>query len=183
MNPPRILIAGIGNIFFGDDAFGTEVARRLLRRSWPDNVHVGDFGIRSYDLVYALLDGYDVTILIDAIARGEPPGTVYVIEPDLSDDQLPQETQVDGHKMNPLSVLAMAKQMGGPLNRVLLVGCEPAYLGTAEGGRLGFSEPVGAALDEAVGVIDSLVSDQYKREPQASGSCRGVTHSLTNSRP
>ena len=158
MNEPRILIAGIGNIFFGDDAFGSEVARRLLKRSWPECVQVADFGIRSIDLVYALLDGYDVTILVDATQRGGTPGTVYVIEPDLSDDQLPQQPQMDGHKMDPLSVLAMARQMGGQLNRVLLVGCEPEHLGTEAEGHFGLSEPVNVAVGNAVHIIDTLVS-------------------------
>ena len=78
---PRILVAGIGNIFLGDDAFGVEVVRRLSAREWPANVRVTDFGIRGYDLAYALLDGYDTTILIDACPRGELAGTLYVIEP------------------------------------------------------------------------------------------------------
>jgi hydrogenase maturation protease len=159
MREPRVLIAGIGNIFFGDDAFGSEVARRLLQRPWPENIQVADFGIRSIDLIYALLDGYDVTILIDAVSRGESPGTLYVIEPDLSDEQLPQTPQLDGHKMDPLSVLAMVKQMGGRLSRILLLGCEPADMGTADEGRLGMSEPVQAALDEAVRMTESLVRE------------------------
>ncbi|MDQ3686285.1 MAG: hydrogenase maturation protease, partial [Acidobacteriota bacterium] len=58
---PRILIAGIGNIFLGDDAFGCEVAQRLSGRTLPDEVRVVDFGIRGLDLAYALMDGYDVT--------------------------------------------------------------------------------------------------------------------------
>ena len=82
---PRILVAGIGNIFLGDDAFGVEVVRRLSAREWPANVRVTDFGIRGYDLAYALLDGYDTTILIDACPRGELAGTLYVIEPDVRD--------------------------------------------------------------------------------------------------
>ena len=82
---PRILIAGIGNIFLGDDAFGVEVVRRLSTRKLPQNVRVTDFGIRGYDLAYALLDGYDTTILVDACPRGEPAGTLYVIEPDVTD--------------------------------------------------------------------------------------------------
>ena len=88
-----ILVAGIGNIFFGDDAFGSEVARRLADRQVPENVHVKDFGIRGLDLVYALLDGYDGVILIDATPRGGPPGTLYTIEPDLA--ELPEEIRRD----------------------------------------------------------------------------------------
>ena len=79
--PARILIAGIGNIFLGDDAFGVEVARRLVRRRLPDGVRVVDFGIRGLDLTYALLDGYEAVILVDAAPRGGPPGTLYVLEP------------------------------------------------------------------------------------------------------
>ncbi|MBA3246455.1 MAG: hydrogenase maturation protease [Pyrinomonadaceae bacterium] len=156
----RILIAGIGNIFLGDDAFGSEVARRLGERTWPDGVRVVDFGIRGFDLVYALLDDYDVTIFIDATPRGEVPGTLYTIEPDLSelDEMDAQEAMIEPHGMNPLKVLAMAKSMGGEFKRILLVGCEPAPLESEEG-QMGLSEPVQAAVDEAITVVESLVTN------------------------
>ncbi|MFZ0201669.1 MAG: hydrogenase maturation protease [Candidatus Sulfotelmatobacter sp.] len=154
---PRILVAGIGNIFLGDDAFGVEVVRRLSTRELPQNVKVTDFGIRGYDLAYALLDGYDTTILVDACPRGEPAGTLYVIEPQLNDLGSAEEQQgaVEAHSMNPLNVLRLASSMG-PLKRVLLVGCEPATLGPEEG-QMGLSEQVESALDEAVKVVESLI--------------------------
>ena len=159
---PRILIAGIGNIFLGDDAFGVEVARRLGASNLPANVKVIDFGIRGYDLAYALLDKdkYDATILVDACPRGEPAGTLYVIEPDLSNlnDSSPEEQQgaVEAHSMNPLNVLRLAVSMGGPLKRILLLGCEPATLGPEEG-QMGLSETVEAVIDDAVKLVESLV--------------------------
>jgi len=155
----RILVAGIGNIFLGDDAFGVEVARRLSTRALPQNVRVTDFGIRGYDLAYALLDGYDTTILIDACPRGQPAGTLYVIEPELSDLGSSEERQsaVEAHSMNPLNVLRLATSMGGPLKRVLLVGCEPGTLGPEEG-QMGLSEPVEAVVDEAVKLVEALVA-------------------------
>src|SRR6202040_1259682 len=82
MTNPRILIACIGNIFLGDDGFGTEVARRLAGGSLPPGVILKDFGIRSLDLTYALLDPYELVILVDACPRGGEPGTVYLVEPD-----------------------------------------------------------------------------------------------------
>ncbi len=156
---PRILIAGIGNIFLGDDAFGIEVVRRLSTQELPQNIRVTDFGIRGYDLAYALLDGYDTTILVDACPRGEPAGTLYVIEPDVSEFGGPEERQnaVEAHSMNPLNVLRLATSMGGPLKRVLLVGCEPGTLGPEEG-QMGLSEPVEAAVDEAVKLVKSLIA-------------------------
>src|SRR3984893_17303003 len=160
---PRILVAGIGNIFLGDDAFGVEVARRLSAREWPANVRVTDFGIRGYDLAYALLDGYDTTILIDACPRGEPAGTLYVIEPDVHELEAasagsPEERQgaVGAHSMNPLNVLRLATSMGGPLKRVLLVGCEPDTLGPEEG-QMGLSATVDAVINDAVKLVESLV--------------------------
>src|SRR6185295_18734674 len=109
-----ILVAGIGNIFLGDDAFGCEVVKRLSERAWPDNVRVVDFGIRGFDLAYALLDGYDVTIFVDAAPRGEEPGTLYTIGPEL--DQIEnvneQGAMVETHGMNPMKVLSMVKSMG-----------------------------------------------------------------------
>jgi hydrogenase maturation protease len=154
---PNILVAGIGNIFLGDDAFGVEVARRLSVRPQPEAVRVADFGIRGYDLAYALLDGYDTTILIDACPRGDAPGTLYVIEPDLTNLGGPEEQQgaVEAHSMNPLNVLRLASSMG-PLKRVLLVGCEPQTFGPDEG-QMGLSEPIEAVLDDAVKMVESLI--------------------------
>ncbi len=158
---PRILVAGIGNIFLGDDAFGVEVAQRLARRQWPPSVKVADFGIRSYDLAYALLDGYDATILVDACPRGEPAGTLYVIEPDLSNlggaEDQHQQCPVEAHSMNPLSVLRLAASMGSTLKHVLLVGCEPSTLGPEEG-QMGMSEPIEAVIEEAAKLVESLVN-------------------------
>src|SRR6185295_1356137 len=159
MTQPSILIAGVGNIFMGDDAFGVEVVQRLSARKLPDGVQVRDFGIRGFDLAYALMEDQDVTILVDATPRGGEPGTIYTIEPDLSElegapvDQMAVET----HGMNPMKVLAMVKAMNGELGRILLVGCEPATLGPEEG-LMGLSEPVEAAVDKAVEIVESLAA-------------------------
>jgi hydrogenase maturation protease len=161
----RILVAGIGNIFFGDDAFGVEVARRLLQREQPDGVRVVDFGIRSFDLVYALLDGYDVVIFVDATPRGGEPGTVYVIEPDLSEIE-DQPAEMEAHAMNPMRVLRMAKDMGGALGKILLIGCEPETLGPEEG-MLGLSATVESAVERSIGIVESLVAELLNDEARA----------------
>ena len=160
MTQPRVLVAGIGNIFLGDDGFGSEVARQLAGRPQPGAVRVVDFGIRGFDLAYALMDGYDVTIFIDATPRGSEPGTLYTIEPDLSElDEIDaRAAMVEPHGMNPMRVLAMVRAMGGTFRRILLVGCEPATLGPEEG-RLGLSEPVAAAIDGAVDLVESLIRE------------------------
>lgn len=158
---PMILIAGIGNIFLGDDGFGVEVARRLSTVTLPAGVRVADFGIRGFDLSYALQDGYETTILIDAYPHGESPGTIYVVEPDLKDlvsnECAGSGPSIETHGMDPIRVLRLAASMGGPLKRVLLVGCEPATLGGEEG-QMGLSEPVEKAVDEAVKRIEALVT-------------------------
>src|SRR5690242_16020615 len=102
MMAPKILIAGVGNIFLGDDGFGCEVAGRLARRPLPDGARVIDFGVRSLDLAYALMDGYDLTILVDAVQRGGEPGSLYVIEPDLNEpnDTAAQPIMIEAHAMN-----------------------------------------------------------------------------------
>ena len=160
MPQTRILIAGIGNIFLGDDAFGSEVARRLMGSKLPDDVRVVDFGIRGIDLAYALLEGYEVTIFVDATPRGGEPGTLYTIEPDLDEVNRTnaQESVVETHDMNPMKVLGMVKAMGGEFKRILLVGCEPSPL-EAEEGQMGLSEPVEVAVEEAVRLIESLVTN------------------------
>jgi hydrogenase maturation protease len=156
---PTILVAGIGNIFMGDDAFGAEVARRLAQRKLPSQVLVGDFGIRGFDLAYALQDNYDATILIDAYPHGDAPGTLYVVEPDLASlgTEESDGSAVDAHSMDPVKILRLAASMGGPLKRILLVGCEPATLGPPEG-LMGLSEPVGNAIDEAVDLVESVIN-------------------------
>lgn len=162
---PSILIAGIGNIFLGDDAFGVEVVQRLRGVEWPECVRAVDFGIRGFDLAYALLDGSDVTILVDACPRGGKPGSVYVIEPDLNmlEAAGAEPASVDAHSMDPMNVIRMAKSMGGGLKRILLVGCEPETLGPEEG-LMGLSEPVAAAVEEARKVVQSLVEKIRKGE-------------------
>lgn len=155
---PSILVAGIGNIFLGDDGFGVAVAQELAKTSFPASVRVVDFGLRGFDLAYALQDGYETTILIDAFPHGEPPGTVYVVEPDMSDPSfgVAQGTFVEPHAMNPVNVLRMAVAMNAPLKRVLLVGCEPATFGNEEG-TMGLSSAVEPAVHEAVRVVTNLV--------------------------
>ncbi len=152
----QILVAGIGNIFLGDDAFGVEVVNRLMLRGLPNGVRCVDFGVRGLDLAYALQDGYETTILIDAYPHGQPPGTVSVVEPDPKDFTTAAGQFVEPHGMHPLNVLRMAHAMNGSLNRVLLVGCEPAFLGGDEG-FMGLSQPVEAAVEEAVRLTEDLL--------------------------
>jgi hydrogenase maturation protease len=162
--PARILVAGIGNIFLGDDGFGVEVARRLVAEECPESVRVLDFGIRSYDLTYALLEPYELIILIDACPRGEEPGTVYVIEPELKEAaESPAPVALDGHTMNPVNVIRLAKAMGNISGRIVLVGCEPATLGGEEG-QMGLSEPVAAAIDEAVKLVKRVIKTALSGE-------------------
>jgi hydrogenase maturation protease len=155
---PRILVAGIGNIFLGDDGFGVEVVQQLSKSTLPAAVRVADFGIRGLDLVYALQDGYETTILIDAFPHGQAPGTVSIVEPDMNDPagSLGDGTFLEPHAMNPMNVLRMATAMHSKLKRILLVGCEPVTLGDEEG-TMGLSESVQAAVLEAVKVVENLV--------------------------
>jgi hydrogenase maturation protease len=149
---PRVLVAGIGNIFLGDDGFGVEVLKRLEQTELPNWVQIADYGIRGMHLAYDLMGGYDTTILIDATPRGEAPGTVYLIEPDdLS--EFPASPAIDAHGMRPDAVFRLLKMLGGDAGRVLVVGCEPAN--TDEG--MGLSAPVAAAVDEAVRLVADLV--------------------------
>jgi hydrogenase maturation protease len=155
---PQILIAGIGNIFFGDDAFGVEVARRLAGRPLPEGVRVVDFGIRGLDLAYALLDDNDAVILVDAVPRGGQPGTLYLLEPRL--DAAASEAaapMMEAHSLDPWRVLHLASSLGGTIRQVLLIGCEPQPLEPDEM-QMRLSEPVAAAIDEAVNAIETLVT-------------------------
>jgi hydrogenase maturation protease len=154
---PRLLVAGIGNVFLGDDGFGVEVIARLARRPLPEGVEVADFGIRGFDLAYALMEGYDFAVLVDALPRGGHPGELFVVEPDLERlEEMEGPSLADGHGMDPVAVLKMVRQLGGPPPRLYVVGCEPASLG-GEVGEMGLSAPVAAALDGGVELVEGLV--------------------------
>jgi hydrogenase maturation protease len=155
VSAPRILVAGIGNLFLADDGFGCEVARRLAARPLPDGVRVKDYGIRGLDLAYELLEPYDAVILVDAVRRGDAPGTVTVLQPEepADDGALP-----DPHGISPSAVLRLAKSLGGRVPGLRLVGCEPAVLGSEEELVRGLSPAVEAAVEPAIEAVISLLS-------------------------
>ena len=158
---PSILVAGIGNIFYRDDGFGVSVAAKLASGPLPEHVRVVDFGIRGFDLVLALLDGYDLTIFVDAVARGGAPGTLYTIEPDL--DSIPGVREsgayANAHGLDPAKVLATARSAGAQIGRVVVVGCEPGLL-EDDTGYIGLTEAVEAAVDPAIETLRRLVSKE-----------------------
>jgi hydrogenase maturation protease len=159
---PRTLVAGIGNIFLGDDGFGVHVAQRLAVRDLPDSVDVHDFGIRGMDLAYALQDDYDTVVFVDAATRGERPGTVSLIEPELDLDEI----VLDTHAMDPLRVLALARAMGRIPERILVVACEPAVIvdGEHDEDLVGELSPiVSAAVDDAVRLVTELLEDSTRK--------------------
>jgi hydrogenase maturation protease len=160
---PKILVAGIGNVFLGDDGFGVALADRVARRTLPPDVDVVDFGLRGMDLAFAMQDGYDAVVMLDATPRGQAPGTLYVIEVDASEG----DPMLDTHGMDPVKVLGLARTLGAAaLPTTYVVGCEPQTRMTGEEDRIvaELSEPVRAALDPAVTLVDSLLQDI--RNPQ-----------------
>jgi len=154
--PRRVLLAGVGNVFLGDDGFGVALAERLGREPLPDGVDVADFGIRGMDLAYALGEGYDAVVLLDAVPRGQPPGTLELIEPDLRHDA---GVGFEAHGMDPVSVLRFARRFGPLPARTLVLGCEPGPIADPEGGEVdvGLSPPVAAAVERAVALVRSLL--------------------------
>ena len=153
----RVLVAGIGNVFLGDDGFGVEVVKRLAERELPEGVEVVDFGIRGMDLIYALQGGYEVVVFVDAVPRGEEPGTVYLLEPEIEDDG---EVVLDTHAMDPVRVIKFARTLGPTPARTFVVGCEPQTIISGEDYEemlMELSEPVLAAVDEAADLVASLV--------------------------
>ena len=160
--PPstRVLVAGIGNVFMADDGFGVEVARVLGERRLPNGVDVVDFGIRGMDLVFALGEGYDAAVFVDAVPRGEEPGTVFAVEPDL-DALAKGPVTLDAHGMDPVKVLTLAATLGPVPERIVVVGCEPAVRMTGEEDELvgDLSEPVRGAIEPAADLVESLVAE------------------------
>ncbi len=169
-----VLVACVGNIFKGDDGFGVEVAAGLARTELPPEVRVVDFGIRSVHLVYELLNGYDVLVLVDTVAQQEgPPGTLYLIEPDVpaaprGGDLLP-EVMLDAHDLSPGGVMTLVPTLGGSVDRILVVGCQPASLDDG----IGLSTEVAAAVAPAVTMVGDVVRRELARPAPAAESSSG----------
>jgi len=166
-----VLVACVGNIFLSDDGFGVEVAAALSRAPMPDGVKVVDFGIRSVHLVYELLEGYDVLVVVDTVAQQEgPPGTLYVIEPELPArddpaDPLP-EVMLDPHDLTPGGVMSKVPTLGGAVDRILVVGCQPEVLDDG----IGLSPAVQAAVQPAADLVREVVRRELDRlDPALAG--------------
>ncbi|MEV8530511.1 hydrogenase maturation protease [Streptomyces sp. NPDC051211] len=162
------LVAGIGNVFLGDDGFGVEAVRSLSAHRLPPEVRVVDFGVRGVHLAYQLLDGYDTLVLVDATARGGAPGTLYLIEADRPGSVAPGSAVLDGHHMSPDAVLALLDTLcagtgSTPPRRTLVLGCEPAS--TEEG--IGLSAPVAAAVPQAVRMLLDLLRGDAEPDAEA----------------
>ena len=159
-SPRRVLVAGLGNIFAGDDGFGVEAVQRLARRPLPPGVETADIGVRGVHLAYQLLDGYDTVVLLDATARGGVPGTVYRID-GAEADRPEGDVLIDGHRMTPDAVLALLDTLsagtgGTRPGRVTVIGCEPAVL--AEG--MGLSPAVAGAVEPALEAVLGLLREE-----------------------
>lgn len=162
----KILVAGLGNPLLGDDGFGAEVTRKLQEHALPGQVNVTDFGIRGYDLADALHDPCDAVILINAVPRGEKPGTLFVIEPNLDELQQSQcqDLLPESHGVNE-DVLTLLRQIeANPFKQLVVVGCEPVSTRPG-GGRGNFSTAVSAAVDEAVEIVECLVAGMLGKSP------------------
>jgi len=148
----RILVAGVGNVFLRDDAFGVEVVRLLAGRPQPPGVQIRDYGIRGVHLVYELLNGYDLFVLVDAAPRGEAPGTVTVLEVDLP--RADAQPVIDAHSLTPDAIFGLLSSLGGHPGRSLVVACEPAEVDAG----MGLSDPVRAALPHGVRAVEEILA-------------------------
>jgi len=154
----RVLVACVGNIFLGDDGFGSAVAAELAGRELPAGVRLEDYGIRSVHLVYDLLDGYDALVLVDTVGRQQgPPGTLYVIEPDLTEE--PTEPVLDPHDLPPGGALTLIGLLGGHAGRIVVVGVQPATLDAG----IGLSDPVAAAVAPAADLALEVARSELAR--------------------
>jgi hydrogenase maturation protease len=161
-----VLVAGIGNVFMGDDGFGVAVVQRLRASALPAGVEAVDFGIRGHDLGFALTSGYDAAILVDATSRGEAPGTIYVL--DLDAVELPPV--LDTHAMGPARVLGLARALGATPRALRLVGCEPKSIPQDdEDMTMTLSEEAAAAVGEATALVLELAT---KLQEGAAGGMR-----------
>jgi hydrogenase maturation protease len=158
----RVLVAGIGNVFLGDDGFGVEVARRLADRPQPAGVEIADYGIRGMDLACAMQDDWAAVVLVDAAPTGALPGTLSVIEPEVAG----APAAPDAHGMDPATVLRLVQALGGAPPRTLLVACEPLVQmsGAEPDVVVALSQPVAAAVDGAVALVEELVAELTQTE-------------------
>jgi len=158
----RILIAGIGNIFRGDDGFGVAVARALVRYPLPVGVTITDFGIRALDLAFTLQQDFDLVVLVDAVKRGSAPGTLHTIVPDI-EESVPAP---NAHDLDPASVLRLARWLGHLPERVILVGCEPENTDPREFGDnlLDLTPRVSDAVDRAADLLIQLITTFQRKQ-------------------
>ena len=161
----RTLVAGVGNVFLKDDAFGCEVVRLLAERPVPDGVQIRDFGIRGVHLAYDLLDGCDLFVLVDAAPRGEKPGTVTVLEVEVPEPDPTAGPVMDAHDLTPDAIFALLASLGGRPGRSLLVACEPADVSAG----MGLSEPVRQALPHAVQTVEEILASVAGDSPATTG--------------
>ena len=153
----QILVAGIGNAWMRDDAFGGLVAQRLTETELPPGVGVFDFGTGGLDLAYEVMRGYDALILVDVSRQGGDPGTLYVMEPDPDEIEPIEDGQVvNPHGMDPQTVLRFVKTVGGWPGKVMVVACEPSVV---EEMGLGVSSEVEGAVKRAVSLVLETISE------------------------
>jgi hydrogenase maturation protease len=151
----RILVAGVGNVFLRDDAFGVEVVRLLAERPQPPGVQIRDYGIRGVHLVYELLNGYDLFVLVDAAPRGLAPGTVTVLEVEVPGPDDPSaQPVIDAHSLTPDAIFGLLASLGGHPGRSLVVACEPAEIDAG----MGLTDPVRDALPHAVRAVEEILA-------------------------
>jgi hydrogenase maturation protease len=152
----RTLIAGLGNVFAGDDGFGSAVVRALDGSDLPPGTEICDVGICGVHLAYRLLDRYDLVVLVDAVQRSAEPGTLFVIEHDTDPDRGeadPTAPLLDAHDLGPDGVLALVPLLGGAVPRVVVVGCEPATLAAG----MTLSASVASSVEPAAALVISIV--------------------------
>ena len=154
----QILVAGVGNAWLQDDAFGGECARRLEARGVPPGVTVMDFGTGGLDLAYEVMRGYDELILVDISRQGGEPGTLYVLEPDMEELSGPIEDgdTINPHSMDPQSVLRFVGAVGGFSGKVVVIGCEP---GEVDDVGLGLTPAVAGAVERALALIRETLDE------------------------
>jgi len=162
----RVLVAGVGNVFFGDDAFGVEVVRELMRKPRPAHVTVRDFGTRGLDLAYTLVDGFDALLLVDTVQRGHAPGTLTILEPDFACAEPTEKLLGAGHGVDPCRVFELVQALGGTLPKTRLLGCEPQSFGSIDEPMLDLSPAVRRAVGRALPLIEQLLFELGTRLPQ-----------------
>ena len=147
----RVTVIGVGNTLLTDDGVGVRVIEAMRGLSLPDiDLTLVDGGT-SPDAFLSLPGGTDRLIIVDALAAGGGPGTIYRLEPETEGQ--PTGVSLSLHELDVRAALRMLKLAGRPPRETVLIGVEPGSVAVG----IGLSPGVEARLSLIVEAVRSEI--------------------------